>query len=140
MSVGSNRVVTLGPTMFITLLEFCNRMANLSDLGVEMVVLDKKVNCMPVAADLAGTRFRFIISLYADDVVLVSTNPKSLSAGLERIQAVCGKIGLNISVSKTEWIFLHHPESAVLEQCKSIRTLVHHCWDLITFKGLPLKP
>ncbi len=48
----------LGPTMFITLLEFCIRMANLSDLGVEMVVLDKKVNSMPVAADLAGTRFR----------------------------------------------------------------------------------
>jgi hypothetical protein len=136
---GIRQGCVLGPTMFITLLEFCIRMANLSDLGVEMVVLDKKVNSMPVAADLAGTRFRFIISLYADDVVLVGTSPKSLSAGLERIQAVCGKIGLNISVSKTEWIYLHHPESAVMEQCKSIRTPVHHCCDLITFKGLPLK-
>ncbi len=54
----------LGPTIFITLLKFCFRLADLSDLGIEMVVLNKKVNnSMLAAADLSGTRFRFIISL-----------------------------------------------------------------------------
>ena len=134
---GIRQGCVLGPTMFIMLLEFCLRMADLSDLGVEMVCIDRKT--LPAPGDIAGSRFRFIIGLYADDVVLVGTNPEALAAGLERIQEVCGKIGLNISVGKTEWIYLHNPSDASLEQCRSKRSPTTHCCDLITFKGLPLK-
>jgi hypothetical protein len=134
---GIRQGCVLGPAMFIILLEYCIRMADLSDLGVEMLVINRKQVSSP--ADLAGTRFRFVIGLYADDIVLVGTDPASLAAGLERIQAVCGSIGLNISVSKTEWIYLHNPSSAALELCRSLRSPTVHCCDLITFKGLPLK-
>ena len=49
------------------------------------------------------------------------------------------KIGLNISVSKTEWLYLHNPNSAELEDCLSKRSPAAHCCEQIQLDGKPIK-
>ena len=134
---GIRQGCVLGPTMFIILLEFCIRMADLSDLGVDFQCVATKQLSLP--ADLHGVRFKFTHSAYADDVCLVGGDEGKLSLALDRLQGICGKIGLNISVAKTEWIYLHNPATTELEDCGSRRTPLVHCCDKIKLNGVGLR-
>jgi hypothetical protein len=134
---GVRQGCVLGPTMFIILLEFCKRMAGLNDLGIRLKCVDKKQLRLP--ADLSEVAFRVGSGEYADDMALVDTSPASLSAALSRLQSVCGRLGLNISVGKTEWIYLHNPDAASLGECRSKRTQLTHCCERIQLDGKPLK-
>jgi hypothetical protein len=134
---GVRQGCVLGPTMFIILLEFCMRMADLKDLGVELVCVDKKALDSPL--DLKGVTFRVGIGGYCDDYVLIHTNAAALNEALGRIQSICGSIGLNISVSKTEWLYLNNPVKAELESCAARRTPLVHCCEQIFLNGCPLR-
>jgi hypothetical protein len=58
---------------------------------------------------------------------------------LGRLQSVCGKIGLNISVGKTEWLYLHNPAQAELLGCAARRTPLVRCCEEIKLNGVPLR-
>ena len=81
--------------------------------------------------DLTGATFRVGSGEYADDMALVDTSPASLSASITRLQSVCGRIGLNISVKKTEWMYLHNPTPTAMGECRAQRTPNSHCCDKI---------
>jgi hypothetical protein len=134
---GVRQGCVLGPTMFIILLEFCKRMAGLNDLGIRLKCVDKKQIRFPM--DLSEAPFRVRSGEYADDMALVDTSPASLSSALSRLQSVCGCLGLNISVGKTEWIYLHNPDAASMGECSSKRTQLTHCCERIQLDGKPLK-
>jgi hypothetical protein len=134
---GVQQGCVLGPTMFIILLEFCKRMAGLSDLGIRLKCVDKKQIHLPM--DLSEATFQVGFGEYADNMALVDRSPASLSAALSRLQSVCGRLGLNISVGKTKWIYLHNPDAASLGECRSKRTQLTHCWERIQLDGKPLK-
>ena len=138
---GIRQGCVLGPTMFIIMLEFCLRLANLSDLGIDFRCRDDGKPGFPglLPEDLVGVEFRFSNSSYADDVCLTGTDSDALSSALDRLQGVCGKIGLNIAVSKTEWIYLHNPVTTELEECRAKRTPLVHCCDKIKLNGVPLR-
>ena len=74
--------------------------------------------------DLTGATFRVGSGEYADDMA-------SLSASITRLQSVCGRIGLNISVKKTEWMYLHNPTPTAMGECRAQRTPNSHCCDKI---------
>lgn len=126
---GVRQGCVLGPTMFIILLEFCKRMAGLSDLGIRFGCVTKEQVQTP--ADLSGATFQVGSGEYADDVFLVDTSPASLTAALARLQTVCSGIGLHISVSKTEWMYLHNPSQDELAGCRAQRSQTAHCCDHI---------
>lgn len=69
--------------MFIILLEFCICMADLSDLGVEMVCVNNKQLCALLV--LAGVTFRVGTRVYCNDYVLIHTKAEALSSALGRI-------------------------------------------------------
>jgi hypothetical protein len=75
---------------------------------------------------------------YADDMALIDTSLTSLSNALSKLQSVCGRLGLKISVSKTEWLYLHNPSTASMEECKAKRPSAH-CCEQILMDGKPLK-
>jgi len=126
---GVRQGCVLGPTMFIILLEFCKRMAELSNLGVRFDCVSKIQVQLPL--DLSGAAFHVGTGEYADDMFLVDTSLQSLSAAMTRLQSVCGRIGLNISAGKTEWMYLHNPSPAEMEECRAQRTPITRCCDKI---------
>ncbi len=89
--------------------------------------------------DLLGVKFRVGVGGYVDDLQLTHTCPVESSAALDRIPAVCGKISLNISVAKTEWIYLHNPSKEELLDCGSKRTTLGHCCEKNFLNGVPLR-
>jgi hypothetical protein len=54
-------------------------------------------------------------------VFLVGLCPAALSSALSRIQKITGDIGLDISVAKTEWIYLHFLSKERLLKCQKMR-------------------
>jgi hypothetical protein len=103
----------------------------------QVKIVDKKQIRLPT--DLSDAAFRVGSGEYADDMALVDTSPTSLSAALSRLQAVCGCLGLKISVGKTEWIYLHNPDAASMGECKSKRTQLTHFYERIQLDGKPIK-
>jgi hypothetical protein len=71
-------------------------------------------------------------------MALIDTSPTALCNALSRLQAVCGCLGLNISVSKTEWLYLHNPSTASMEECKAKRPSAN-CCEQILMDGKPTK-
>jgi len=69
----------------------------------------------------------------------VDTSPERLNAALERLQTVCGRIGLNISVGKTEWLYLHNPSAQALEECRANRCQLTNCCAKIRLGSRPMK-
>ena len=134
---GIRQGCVLGPTLFIILLEFAKRQAGLTDLGVELCCAEGKVLSLPL--DLVGTSFRIGTGEYADDMVMLSTCANRLTDAVTRLQLVCGRIGLNISVRKTEWMFLHNPDTNSLGECRSKRTLLDHCCEQVFLGDIVLK-
>lgn len=133
---GVRQGCVLGPTMFIILLEFCIRMSNLNELGVEFRCVEKKELSLP--ADLRGVTFRVGLGGYADDLVLISTTHEALSEALNRLQLVCGSIGLNVSPSKTEWMYLHHSVHRELDVCRANRSGTSGCCRKIFLGSMPI--
>ena len=105
---GIRQGCVLGPTLFIIPCEFAKRQAGLTELGVEFRCAKKQIE-LPL--DLVGVSFHVGSGEYADDMALINTCAARLTASVNRLQEVCGKIGLNISVRKTEWIYLHNPNN-----------------------------
>jgi hypothetical protein len=104
---GIRQGCVLGPIMFNILLDFCLRLADIRRHGIELVCEDKRELTCP--EDIRGLEFRISDVDYADDLGLVGTDLQEMSASLGRLQAVTGRIGLNISVKKTEWMWLFPP-------------------------------
>ncbi len=75
------------------------------------------------------------LAQYVDDLKMFSTDPDGLSRALDRLQAVCGSIGLDVSVSKTEWVYLHNPDKAGMAACASLRAN-GPCCSKITLNGV----
>jgi len=76
---------------------------------------------------------------YCDDIFFVDTSPERVNAALERLQTVCGRIGLNISVGKTEWLYLHNPSAQALEECRANRCQLTNCCAKIRLGSRPIK-
>ena len=105
---GIRQGCVLGPMLFNLVLEFSIRIADFQHSGVEMVCVDKKDLQCP--RDILGQVFKVEDAAYADDIALVGTSLPQLENSLQKLQNVTGKIGLNISVKKTEWMWLFaHP-------------------------------
>ncbi len=125
----------LGPTLFVILLEFCLRMADLEGIGVEFVCgVTKHLTCPP---ELLGQRFRLRRGEFADDVFIVGLCPRKLSQALSSIQKVTGEIGLDVSVAKAEWMFLHNPAREEMLQCRARRREGNggYCCEEVTLDG-----
>jgi hypothetical protein len=112
-------------------------MAGLKDLGIKFQCVKKKQISLP--ADLSeSTTFQVGSGEYADDMALIDTSPTALSNALSRLQAVCGRLGLNISVSKTKWLYLHNPSTASKEEWMAKRPSAN-CCEQILMDGKPIK-
>ena len=103
----------MGPTLFIIALEFCMKLADLTEIGVEFKCVGRPG--IPLPDDLKGVKFRLRYGGYADDIVLFSPSEEALSEALLHIQKVAGDIGLDINMGKTEWLYLHNPNKEQLE-------------------------
>jgi hypothetical protein len=134
---GIRQGCVLGPTLFIILLEFAKRQAGLHELGIKFNCAGGKHIGLP--PDLSRVSFQVGSGEYADDMVLIDTCATRLTKALNRLQTVCGKIGLDISVSKTEWLYLHNPNANELGECRSKRTPTAHCCEQISLDGKSLK-
>ncbi len=82
-----------------------------------------KFRCVPkgglsVPPDLHKLEFSAGSNIYADDAALYGTDPVGLSRAQTRLQAVSGSIGLDVSVKKTEWLYLNNPDKTELNKCK----------------------
>lgn len=97
----------LGPMLFNLVLDFSVRLADFQHGDVEFICENKKDLQCP--ADIAGQRFLSDDPLYADDSALVGSDLSKLERSLQSLQDVTGRIGLNISVKKTEWMWLCPP-------------------------------
>ena len=136
---GVRQGCVLGPAVFILLLEFCLRKADLNDIGVWFECVDKRQ--LPLPPDLRGVRFKVARGEFADDIFLIATCPVALSRALDRLQEICGSIGLDISAAKTEWMYLNNPSKEELAACDLQRKTQPGvpCCQLITMLGVPIK-
>ncbi len=81
---GVRQGCVLGPAVFILLLEFCLRKADLGDLGVWFECVAKTQ--LPPPPDLREVRFKVFRGEFADDIFLVGTSPVARSQALDRLQ------------------------------------------------------
>ncbi len=133
---GVRQGCVLGPTLFILVLEYCLRLTGTEGIGLRFTCLEKKG--IPIPPDLQGLSFSAALALFADDLELFGTDPDGLSRALDRLQAICGSIGLDVSVSKTEWVYLHNPDKAEMAACASLRPN-GPCCSKITLNGVAIK-
>ncbi len=132
---GVRQGCVLGPTLFIIVLEYCLRLAGTEGTGIEFRCVGKGE--IPLPPDLEGHSFSASDVEYADDCALLGTDPDGLSRALDRLQGICGSIGLDISIKKTEWIYLHNPDAAAMAACAA-RRQTGTCCELIKLGGIPI--
>ena len=95
----------LGPTLFIILLNVVIEKSECRDvIGVEFVCKDRGVWTCP--SDIRDENFWTTDGEYADDAWFLANRPDQLTEALHRLQAVTGPLGLDVSVKKTEWLWL----------------------------------
>jgi hypothetical protein len=82
--------------------------------------------------------FLAALAQYADDLKLFGTNPDRLSRALDRLHAICGSIGLDLSVSKTECVYFHNTDKAEMAACASLRAN-GPCCSKITLNRVAIK-
>lgn len=103
---GVRQGCVLGPALFGLVFEFVLRRSNLED---ELGLLCRVSSGAPEGE---GGSFKVAHGEFADDGAIVG-DPERISAALSRIQAIGGRIGLDISVGKTEWLWLQPPNESV---------------------------
>jgi hypothetical protein len=95
-----------------------------------------EVKHLSCPADLVGRRFKLSQGEFSDDVFAISGCAQKLSKALSRLRKVTGGIGLDISLDKTEWLYLHNPDNEELEHCRSERkTSSGHCGNKVVLDG-----
>ena len=105
---GVRQGCVLGPALFGLLFEFLLRLSGLEqDLGVELVIGAQSILDTPDGM-ARGRKFSFAHGEFADDIALVGS-PGQLTRAMTRIQAIGEAIGLDISIGKTEWMWLAVP-------------------------------
>ena len=111
------------------------RLAKLDDVGIWFNGVSKRH--MSIPQDLVGLAFKLGQGEFVDDVILIDACPKKLSAALGRLHSVCGTIGLNISIKKTVWMFLHNPSKVQMEECETRRKApgMRFCCSEVTLAG-----
>jgi hypothetical protein len=109
----------LGPTLFIILLEYCLRCTAIDGIGIKMRCIAKTGLALPL--DLLGMEFMACRAENADYKWALGNCPLWLSIWLSKLQEVCVSIGLEFSVSNTEWLYLSNPNSGklVFAACRS---------------------
>ncbi len=127
----------LGLTLFIIVLEYCLRLTGTEGIGLQFRYLERKG--IPIPPDLLGLSFLAALAQYADDLKMFGTNPDALSRALDRLHAICGSIGLEVSVSKTEWVYFHNPDKAEMAACASLRAN-GPCCSKITLNAIKHSP
>ena len=133
---GVRQGCVLGLTLFIIVLEYCLRLTGTEGIGLQFRCLERKG--IPIPPDLLGLSFLAALAQYADDLKMFGTNPDRLSRALDRLHAICRSIGLNVSVSKTEWVYFHNPDKAEMAACASHRAN-GPCCNKITLNGVAIK-
>ena len=109
MSRGIRQGCLLGPTLFIILLDVLLEQTGCREsLGVEFVCKSRGAFACP--DDLRGTTFRVTDGEYADDIWMIAETPAALTLALEKLQSATGPLGLDVSVKKTEWLWLSQSE------------------------------
>jgi hypothetical protein len=116
-------------------LEYCLRLAGTEDTDIQFRCVQKGE--IPLPQDLVDHSFSATDTEYADDCALLGTDPDGISRALDPLQGVCGSIGLDISVKKTEWIYLHNPDTASMAAC-AMRRQAGSCCGLIKLGGTPI--
>jgi len=130
VSRGVRQGCNLGPTLFIILLDFCLRKAGLGeDEGIEFVCKDLPDFTCP--ADIKNLEHRTLRSEYADDIFILAGSTAELQSKLERLRAACAPIGLDISVTKTEWMWLYQSEDLLCQN----QVGVGPCCDAVKLGG-----
>ncbi len=108
---GVRQGCVLGPALFGLLFEFILRLSGLEEeLGLLCRISRRGEGIVEGAPGNADT-FRPCHGEFADDGAIVG-EPEKISAALERLQKVGGAIGLDISVPKTEWLWLQPPNES----------------------------
>jgi hypothetical protein len=79
----------------------------------------KKGLALPL--DLLGMEFMACRAENADYLWRLGDCPLRLSIWLSKLQEVCRSIGLDVSVSKTEWLYLSNPNSSETDACRDAR-------------------
>ncbi len=93
--------------------------------------MPKKGLALPL--DLLGMEFMACRAENADYLWALGNCPLRLSIWLSKLQEVCGSIGLDVSVSKTEWLYLSKPNSSekqmhVVTQGKLVLAVCRSNW------------
>ena len=112
MMRGIRQGCILGPSLFIILLDVLLEMSGCRDvLGVEFVGRSRGPIVCP--SDILDVEFSVTDGEYADDCWFIAETPQALTEALHRLQAITGPLGLDISVAKTEWLWLARSTASI---------------------------
>jgi len=126
---GVRQGCVLGPTLFINVLEYCLSIAGDEGTGIKMHCVPKPHLTLP--PDLQGTVFCNGRGAYTDQVYIAGVCSDLLSAALDKVQAVCGAVGLDISSDKTDWMYLNNLCPDELAACDVKRSTGDKCCERV---------
>ena len=110
MARGIRQGCLLGPTLFIILLDYLLEQTDCREpLGVTFVC--KSRGAFDCPDDLKEHTFSLTDGEYADDCWMLAETPEALTEALRRLQLAGGPLGLDVSVKKTEWLWLSGTEN-----------------------------
>ena len=110
MARGIRQGCLLGPTLFIILLDYLLEQTDCREpLGVTFVC--KSRGDFDCPADIREHTFSLTDGEYADDCWMLAETPEALTEALRRLQQAGGPLGLDVSVKKTEWLWLSGTEN-----------------------------
>ena len=131
---GIRQGCVLGPILFNLVLHFCTVLADFQHDGIDLICVDKHKD-LQCPRDILGHTFNFKDAAYADDLALVGSSLPGLEDSLQRLQNITGPIGLNVSVKKTEWMWLFAPPQ---DLCAAALVPNTPCCSAISLNGRAL--